>query len=316
MLIASCPLRISLVGGSTDHPYFLQKYKRGSVISFPCDLKVYVSIHEDSFGANKIDKNYVINYSKKEKVKKIKNIKNELIRFCFEKLNPEYINCSLVSDVYSTGSGLATSSAYLLALIKVICVHKNIMINDFEICKLAEEIEKKFNPLVGQQDFYGSLPSFKKINFIFDEDPNINFLSSSIFNHFDMYLIHTGVSRKSSVILNSINVDKCLPLLKDVEDLEYSIKKNDINFFHHIINRSWENKKNTSPLICENKNLINLDLKINSDKNILSRKLCGAGNGGYFLIFCEKNKEDHIYNTYRASKKINISNSGIEVHKI
>lgn len=316
MIITTCPLRISLVGGSTDHPHFLKKYKRGSVISFPCDLKVYVSIHEDSFGANKIDKNYVLNYSKKEKVKNIKNIKNELIRFCFERLNPGYINCSLISDVYSTGSGLATSSAYLIALIKAICVHKKILINDFEICKLAEQIEKNFNPLVGQQDFYGSLASFKKINFNFEEDPSINFLSTNVFNNFDMYLIHTGISRKSSHILNSINVDKCLPLLKDVEDLEYSLKKDDFDFFHHVINRSWENKKDTSPLICENKNLIEMDLKIKNDKSILSRKLCGAGNGGYFLIFCEKNKENHIYNSFKASKKINISNNGIEVHQI
>ena len=28
MYVASCPLRISLFGGSTDNPYFIEKYGR------------------------------------------------------------------------------------------------------------------------------------------------------------------------------------------------------------------------------------------------------------------------------------------------
>ncbi len=46
MLIASCPLRISLFGGSTDNPYFVKQYGYGSVISFTCDLKTYVTISQ------------------------------------------------------------------------------------------------------------------------------------------------------------------------------------------------------------------------------------------------------------------------------
>ena len=38
MIIASCPLRVSLFGGSTDNPHFVDKYGYGSVISFACDL--------------------------------------------------------------------------------------------------------------------------------------------------------------------------------------------------------------------------------------------------------------------------------------
>ena len=47
MIISSCPLRISLVGGSTDHPDFLKKYKKGAVISFASSLKAYTIIHRD-----------------------------------------------------------------------------------------------------------------------------------------------------------------------------------------------------------------------------------------------------------------------------
>jgi len=46
MIIAKCPLRISLVGGSTDLQAFIEKYQTGSVISFPSDLYTYISIHK------------------------------------------------------------------------------------------------------------------------------------------------------------------------------------------------------------------------------------------------------------------------------
>ena len=49
MYIASCPLRISLFGGATDNPFFIEKYGRGSVISFTSNLKTYIILHEKPF---------------------------------------------------------------------------------------------------------------------------------------------------------------------------------------------------------------------------------------------------------------------------
>ena len=61
MLVASCPLRISLFGGSSDNPYFVEKYGYGSVISFTCDLKTYVTISQDRIGYNREKHKYIIN---------------------------------------------------------------------------------------------------------------------------------------------------------------------------------------------------------------------------------------------------------------
>ena len=49
MIISSCPLRVSLFGGSTDNPFFVKKYGYGSIISF-INLKTYVTIGQDKFG--------------------------------------------------------------------------------------------------------------------------------------------------------------------------------------------------------------------------------------------------------------------------
>jgi len=317
MIISSaCPLRISLVGGSTDHPDFIKKYKSGSVISFPCDIKTYVTIHKDVFGANTLNKKYILNYSKREEVDNIKDIKNELIRNCFDELDVNQINLFLTSDVFSYGSGLASSSAYLMALIKSIYLMRDEVITESEICKLAHKIEKIFNPLVGQQDFYGSIGGLKKITFYQESNPDIKYLDTNIFHHMDMYLIYTGVTRSSTNILESLNIDNSLPLLEDVNMLEVAINTINVDLFHETIKKTWINKKKTSPLICNNQSIVEMDRIIYEDSNILSHKLLGAGNGGYFLIFTKKNINNLIINKYKNSKKIQISETGIKSIKI
>lgn len=310
MIITSCPLRISIVGGSTDHPHFLDKYSTGSVISFPSSLRAYITVHKDVFGVSSINDNYQINYSRKETVSDIRDIKNELVRECFAFLKVDKIYCSMVSDVYSSGSGLASSSAYMQALIKAIHEYRNKNITDFEVCKLANKIEKIFNPLVGQQDFYGSLGGLKRINFFKARDPEIKYLESNIFDFFDMYLLYTGVVRESTSVLETIDIDKSLILLEDVNELEEAISKVDIDSFNTIVSRSWNNKKKTSNLICQNRILIDMDDMLCKDKRVLSHKLCGAGNGGYYLIFTNKNS--NIQTDYSMIKKINVSETGLK----
>lgn len=310
MIVVSCPLRISLVGGSTDHPKFIEKYGHGSVISFPSNLRTYVTIHQDVFGTNSIEHNYNINYSKRETVKHVNEIQNEMIRYCFQYLNVEEINCTLASDIYSVGSGLAASSAYLQALVKSIYVMRNQYITEFEVCKIAETIERNFNPLVGQQDLFGSMGGLKRINFYRDKDPEFKYLSAKIFEQMDMYLLYTGVLRNSTVVLESMDIDKSIPLLEEVNILENAINQSDVLLFNKTILNGWEQKKRLSPLICENSILSDLDNKLYNDDKILSHKLCGAGNGGYFLIFANKNS--NLENDYQMLKPIGISENGLK----
>ena len=49
MFISSCPLRVSLFGGSTDNPVFVERYGFGSVISFACNLKTYITNYKIDF---------------------------------------------------------------------------------------------------------------------------------------------------------------------------------------------------------------------------------------------------------------------------
>ena len=313
MIITKCPLRISLAGGSTDLDVFINQFGYGSVISFPCNLYTYVYIQKDRFGYNH-DGYYVVNYSEKEICKDPLDIKNDVVREALKRFKVEPIGITFYSDIYSTGSGLASSSSYMNALVKGLTI---LTINskgdhcNYFVSRMAYRIEKKFNYLLGQQDNYGcGIGGLKKMKFYSTKSPQIDFIQTDIFQDTYMYLIPTGVNRKSTSILETIEF-KDDRLLKLVTDMEKSLLSNDDQSFHNIIKEGWQKKKETSKYIDQDVSIKNLDKELSVDKNILSHRLCGAGNGGFFLVFTN-NKNFDKYN----SIPISIDNDGITFKRI
>lgn len=310
MIIASCPLRISLFGGSTDNPYFVKKYGYGSVISFTCDLKTYVTISQDKFGFNKDQHKYIINYSRREEVPTIQQIENDVVRIVLEHFDMPPVQVTLTSDAYSQGSGLASSSSYLISLIKACVLFLNIQMTDVEICKLAYALELKFNPYCGYQDPYGcGIGGFKRIEFYDNESVKYDFLSTELFEHYDTHLVFTGVTRNSKNVLKQVtdNIDKSKPLLVTLGKSYESLQKKDYGQFLNYLNKSWIQKKKTSSIITENPFIQEIDEELNQNETVISHKLCGAGNGGFFLVFSEKGTLTIPY----QHVKINVSSNGV-----
>jgi D-glycero-alpha-D-manno-heptose-7-phosphate kinase len=292
MFISSCPLRISLFGGSTDNPYFVEKYGFGSVISFTCNLKTYITLHEDKLGYNIQGHKYIVNYSKREETEFIGDIQNDLVRVVLNYFGCFPLNVSMTSDAYSQGSGLASSSSYIISLIKCISMFNDLRLTDIEICELAYKLEREFNEYCGYQDPYGcGIGGFKKIDFQKGGIVRYNFLSTQLFDIYDVHLVFTGVTRNSKNVLQDVtdNIDKALPLLDTVEQAYSALIKKDYSLFLHLLNRSWEEKKNTSSTITENKNIRDMDKVLSKNQTVIAHKLCGAGNGGFFLTFSKKN---------------------------
>ena len=150
MIISKCPLRISLVGGSTDLQGFIDKFGMGSAISFPPNLYTYININN-----NISTEKWIINYSKSERVNNPNKIKNDIAREVIKYFNLPPISMTFNSDIPSSGSGLASSSSYLIACIAAACKFKGIDYSQTEIAKLAIKLERSFNPLTGYQDPYG-----------------------------------------------------------------------------------------------------------------------------------------------------------------
>ncbi|MFK5968792.1 MAG: hypothetical protein QM487_01540 [Candidatus Marithrix sp.] len=310
MIIAKCPLRVSLVGGSTDLQAFIDKYERGSVISFPSTLYTYITIHE-----NHTDK-YIINYSKKEEVDTAAEIKNDIAREALVYFNVNPITVTFNTDILSEGSGLASSSSYTIAMVKAVSMYKDINLSDSEICRIALDLERKFNPLTGYQDEYGSgIGGFKRIDFHKERRPLFRYLDVAFLERYDMYLVNTGIRRSSTQVLQSVNIDKSAALLPLVDQMEQAIEAEDYQTFEAIFNQGWQQKKTTSNLIDGSPKIKQMDDLFSNNPMIHAVKLSGAGGGGYFLLLCDKNIDDKLHQQFdKLGKitKIQVSSDGVK----
>ena len=318
MILAKCPLRISLVGGSTDMISFIDKFHRGAVISFTPNLCTYVSIHQ-----NNIDK-YIINCTQREITHSIDKIKNDIVRECLRYFETPPCTITFNTNILSTGSGLASSSSYFISMIKAISMFQGISMSNKAIYDIAYKLEKNVNPLAGYQDVYGcGVGNFKRIDFKSGGQESYKFLDFSfILEKYNMYILNTGIIRKSTNILKTIDVDKSYYLLSMVDNLEKSIIDQDEEKFFKVLNRGWEIKKSTSSEVMANAELIAMEKHLINFNGVAGIKLCGAGGGGYFLIFLNKEK-DQKFKKYFAKKypsnsviQVNVESNGVVGVKI
>ena len=276
MIIAKCPLRVSLVGGSTDLQSFIDKYGYGKVISFPISLYTYISL------SKRYDNNYVINYTKRENVNSPNKVKNDIARELIKYFNLPPLTIAFNADIPTTGSGLAASSSYMVAAVAAACKFRELEWSQAKICKIAHEIELKFNPLTGYQDTYGcGLPSPKLMTF--NGDIDVKFINLP---KYKMFLYDTKVKRLSTNILKTINIEKSYPLLELVDKTYKHL--NNSNQFFKLLQNAWDTKKKTSSNVLNDNYLVDLDNQFSRDSNVKFHKLCGAGGGGYFLMITNK----------------------------
>jgi D-glycero-alpha-D-manno-heptose-7-phosphate kinase len=304
MFIAKTPLRISFFGGSTDHPSFIKKYKKSTVINFASNLYTHTTIFRDKFGYNSQENKYVLNYSKKENCSNLSSIKNDLIREClnYHKVPPVCVH--FAGDIFAKGSGLGSSSSYTLSLLKCIYKYKKKEISQYNLAKEALFIERRFNKYCGYQDPFGcGTPGFKIINTTNDDKYFINTLGNEIFKKFHFYLLPTFIHRNSKKILKNLSkkLNLIYPLLEVAKDAENHILNKDYLRFLKLIKISWDLKKQSSPEIIKNNKLIRIDNSLENNTNIISHKLLGAGAGGFFLIVSKKK-----INNYTSSHAIKL----------
>lgn len=158
MLIVKVPLRVSFIGGGTDLQNFYKKYD-GQVISTTINKYIYLSLKKSN------DEFSYLKYSKFEKVKSFKDIKHPIIRTVFKNYNLNNVDLSCSSDI-SSGTGLASSSAFTIALLRAVKIYLGYKYNNNSIAEECCDIEiKQLKEPIGKQDQYSI--SFGGLNRIF-----------------------------------------------------------------------------------------------------------------------------------------------------
>lgn len=300
MIITKTPFRISFAGGGTDQKEFYET-EPGIVISTTIDKYMYLTVNR--YFENQI----ILKYANTELVDRPEDIKHPIIRECFGKTNTG-INTEVtsLSDIPSVGTGLGSSSAFTVGLLKALYGFKSINKSNMLLAKEACEIEiDNLREPIGKQDQYAcAVGGFNVITFNPDEtvmiDPiNIKRSVNKELND-NLIMFYTGINRKASLILKEQKEETKKPdkmnMLRGMKRLVYelrdSLRENDLSKFGDILHKGWILKKSMATKIS------NSDIDNYYDKAIglgaHGGKILGAGGGGFLLFYCEKEKQDKV----------------------
>ena len=88
-------------------------------------------------------------------------------------------------------------------------------------------------------------------------------------------------------------------LLKIADEAYDMIMQKDYDKLLYLIKQGWEQKKNISSVITGNQVIKDIDKVLDESETVLAHRLCGAGNGGFFLTFSKKDTLKIPYESVR-----------------
>ncbi len=298
MIIARSPLRISLGGGGTDLPSYYERFG-GFLITAAIDKYVYITLHETFVPE------FIIKYSKLERVAKVDEIEHPIIREAFRMVGIEggYLELTSMADI-PAGTGLGSSGSFTTALLKALHAYKKNLVPNTEIAAQACEIEiNRLKEPVGKQDQYiaalGGITCFD-----FHKDGRVEARPAKVseetrYNLEDnLVIFFTGYSRSAGSILKDQNEKSkqddqaMLENLHQTKQIGYdsqsALESGDLRQFARLMDEHWQRKRARSGGMSNPK--INEWYDTAKKNGALGGKLIGAGGGGFLMFYAEEDK--------------------------
>ncbi|MGV8141878.1 MAG: GHMP kinase [Candidatus Woesearchaeota archaeon] len=300
MIITKTPFRVSFAGGGTDLKDFYE-LEEGAVLSTSINKYMYIAIHR--FFENKI----VLKYSQTENVDSVDQIQHRLIKHCFLKTKTnDFLEVTSFADIPSSGSGLGSSSAFTVGLLKALYTKKKHNRSNHTIAHEACEIEiDELKEPIGKQDQYAC--SVGGINLIrFDKQGNVIIepvvMSKKLRQELEnnLLMFYTGITRKANTILaeqkRETTKEEKLDNLRRMRDLAYELRdalvREDLSSFGDILHKGWLLKKQMASGVSND--LIDQYYEKALQLGAKGGKILGAGGGGFLLLYCEPQHQDKL----------------------
>lgn len=299
MIITQTPLRISFFGGGTDFKDYYGLNKGGAVLSTAIDKYIYVIIKK------RFDDKICLNYSRKEIVDRVDEIKHDLVRETMRKTGIDKgVEITTLADVPSEGTGLGSSSSVTVGLLNTFYLYQvqsqPAAILARQACEIEIDILKR---PIGKQDQYSA--AFGNLNLIkFSPDDTVTLQHLSIDEEIkrelenNLMLIYTGITRRSTDILSKQkkNIKDKISVLNDIRDMveegEKYLIKGELDNFGKLLHQGWELKKKLAQGISNP--LIEEIYQAARKAGALGGKICGAGGGGFLLLYCPVEQQSQV----------------------
>ncbi len=299
MIVSRTPFRITLGGGGTDLPSYYKDHG-GFIFSFCLSKYMYVCINRPS-----ADNLIRLKYSISESVESIDDLQHDIAKACLQRTGIDSrVEIASLSDI-PAGSGLGSSSTYTVGLLNGLhSLNRNYKSLEFladEACTIEMDILNK--PMGKQDQYLAALGGFVVLEI--DKDGNVKSkkinLEKSIMNELNRNLLifYTGQQRKNNKILKEqddstkSNKQEVLNSLHYIKESGYKIldivQSGNIDDLGFMFRDHWEMKKKLSSGVTNEK--IDSIYNIALDNGATGGKISGAGGGGFFTFYCNKNHQ-------------------------
>lgn len=314
MIIRSkAPLRLGLAGGGSDVSPYSDIYG-GLVLNATINLYAYCTIEEldtEMVSIKSIDANFEKSYPLVTSLVidghavLIKGVYNRIVRDFG--MVPQGFEITTYNDA-PAGSGLGTSSTMVVCILKAFVEWLALPLGDYEIARLAYEIERVDLGLSGgkQDQYAAAFGGFNYMEFLQNDIVIVNPLKIKrwIIDELEasMVLYFTGASRESAKIIdeqkkntsegNNAAIEAMHLIKRSAIDMKLAVLKGDVDGFADILRIGWENKKKmashiTNPMIQEA-----MDVALASGAK--AGKVSGAGGGGFIMFVVEPTRKKEV----------------------
>lgn len=319
MIIRSkAPLRLGLAGGGSDVSPYSDIYG-GLILNATINLYAYCTIEETNNGIISINSDDAHCYESylvanrleiDGKASLIKGVYNRVIKDY--DIEPRSFKITTYNDA-PAGSGLGTSSAMVVCILKAFIEWFSLPLGDYETSRLAYEIERKdLNLSGGKQDQYAAaFGGFNYMEFLKNDLVIINSLKIKrwIVDELEasMVLYFTGASRSSAAIIDqqkkntSSGNEQAIKAMHRIKqsavDMKLALLKGDMNAFARILGQAWEDKKKMADAISNP--MIQQVFDVAIPAGALAGKVSGAGGGGFVMLMVEPTRKKEVVNALK-----------------
>lgn len=308
MIITRTPFRISFFGGGTDLPGFYEEHE-GAVLSATIDKYMYIILKP------RYDDRIVLNYSEKEVVDRVGDIRHNIYREALKYAGVERgVEITSIADIPSKGSGLGSSSAFTVGLLNALYVHKGEARGPQELAEDACRIEIDIlGEPIGKQDQYAvAFGGLRRYRFRKSGEVEVESIEakrgalSSLQR--SCLLFYTDITRKASTVLSdqSSGIKGSTESLNALRELALGMggafEAGDIRAIGEKLHENWLLKKRLSEKVSSPH--IDSLYEAGLAAGAFGGKLLGAGGGGFLLFVCPPERQEALRSALSSLKEL------------
>lgn len=309
---ARAPLRLGFAGGGTDLSPFCDLHG-GAILNVTIDRFAYCHLEVASkesggqahFRAADIGVESLFDVADLRQPREIDGLSLHIATY--NRISEQFLDgrkppVRMVTTIDAPpGSGLGSSSALCVAMVEAFGKAFDLPLGQYDVARIAFEIERIDLGLAGgrQDQYAAAFGGFNYMEFLQEERVIVNPLRipESVVRELEasVLICFTGVSRSSDIIIRDqiktvkttdlLGMESLQRLKTDAAEMKQALLKGELGLFSEILDRSWQNKKNTSASISNSH--IEEFYELARRNGATAGKVSGAGGGGFMMFMVD-----------------------------